>query len=320
MIVHRTAREPLRETADVALDRAARPPTTSGARPCAVRRSRERPADRAQAIVLGRALRRRRPTRLSHRRLAVHVFTDPGDGASRRTARGSAHRRIPRRRDLEGLSRGAKHARLLCRRSATPSRFASARRTSVPIAIVGAGEIADLAHLPAYAAHGLKILGIFDLQRASAPPPSPRGTGFRRVYRLARRAGARTTTSRSWTSPFTRGSNARSPRRCSMSGKHLLCQKPLSYDFDEAARLVRLAAERASAMLAVNQQLRYSESVAAARRHDRARLDRRSPSRCAWDFHVYTPWENWPWVAAPAAARPQPVHDSLHRRRALVLG
>jgi len=30
----------------------------------------------------------------------------------------------------------------------------------VPIAIVGAGEIADLAHLPAYEAHGLKVVGI----------------------------------------------------------------------------------------------------------------------------------------------------------------
>ena len=38
----------------------------------------------------------------------------------------------------------------------------------VPIAIVGAGEIVDLAHLPAYAAHGLEIAGIFDRDSARA--------------------------------------------------------------------------------------------------------------------------------------------------------
>ena len=41
-------------------------------------------------------------------------------------------------------------------------------RHKVPIAIVGAGEIADLAHLPAYAAHGLKVVGIHDLDKAKA--------------------------------------------------------------------------------------------------------------------------------------------------------
>ena len=38
----------------------------------------------------------------------------------------------------------------------------------VPIAIVGAGEIADLAHLPAYAAHGLAVAGIFDINKDKA--------------------------------------------------------------------------------------------------------------------------------------------------------
>ena len=37
-----------------------------------------------------------------------------------------------------------------------------------PIAIVGAGEIADLAHLPAYEAHGLKVVGIHDLDGSKA--------------------------------------------------------------------------------------------------------------------------------------------------------
>ena len=42
------------------------------------------------------------------------------------------------------------------------------QRHKVPIAIVGAGEIADLAHLPAYEAHGLQVVGIHDLDRPKA--------------------------------------------------------------------------------------------------------------------------------------------------------
>jgi predicted dehydrogenase len=49
--------------------------------------------------------------------------------------------------------------------------------------------------------------------------------------------------------------------------------------------------------MAVNQQLRFSESVAAAK----AMVDAGwigEPFEMSWDFHVYTPWENWEWVAA----------------------
>ena len=42
------------------------------------------------------------------------------------------------------------------------------RHHKVPVAIVGAGEIADLAHLPAYEAHGLEVLGIHDVDGAKA--------------------------------------------------------------------------------------------------------------------------------------------------------
>ena len=49
-------------------------------------------------------------------------------------------------------------------------------------------------------------------------------------------------------------------------------------------------------VLAVNQQLRFSESVAAAG----AMVSLGwigEPFEMSWDFHVYTPWEAWPWVA-----------------------
>jgi predicted dehydrogenase len=79
------------------------------------------------------------------------------------------------------------------------------------------------------------------------------------------------------------------------AGKHLLCQKPLSYDLNEAGHIVEHA-ESCNRLLAVNQQLRFSESVAATH----AMIEQGwigAPFEMSWDFHVYTPWEAWPWVA-----------------------
>jgi len=163
----------------------------------------------------------------------------------------------------------------------------------VPIAIVGAGEIADLAHLPAYAAHGLKVHGIFDLQRARATAVAERH-GIRRIYdsldELARDEDVKIVDIAVF--PWV---------QCGIAGplldagKHLLCQKPLSYDFDEAARLVAHEDSR-KRVLAVNQQLRFSESVAATQAMVKAGWIG-EPFEMSWDFNVYTPWENWPWVA-----------------------
>jgi len=50
-----------------------------------------------------------------------------------------------------------------------------------PIAIVGAGEIVDLAHLPAYKEHGLKIAGITDINKDRAKEVAERH-GIPRVY------------------------------------------------------------------------------------------------------------------------------------------
>jgi len=135
-------------------------------------------------------------------------------------------------------------------------------RHKVPIAIVGAGEIADLAHLPAYAAHGLKVVGIHDLDKVKAKAVAERH-GLSRVYdsvdEIARDRDVAVVDIAVF--PWV---------QCGIAaplldaGKHLLCQKPISYDFDEAVRLVKHA-EKCKRLMAVNQQLRFSESVAATR-------------------------------------------------------
>jgi predicted dehydrogenase len=163
----------------------------------------------------------------------------------------------------------------------------------VPIAIVGAGEIVDLAHLPAYAAHGLKVVGIHDLDQAKARAVAERH-GIAKVYDSVEEIARDRDVAVVDIAVFPWG-------QCGIAtplldaGKHLLCQKPISYDFDEAVRLVDHAGKR-QRLLAVNQQLRFSESVAAARAMVKAGWIG-EPFEMTWDFHVYTPWENWAWVA-----------------------
>src|SRR5690606_32432607 len=74
----------------------------------------------------------------------------------------------------------------------------------------------------------------------------------------------------------------------------LLCQKPISYDFDEAVRLVDYAREK-NCTMAVNQQMRFTESVAAASAMIKQGWIGK-PFEVSWNFHVYTPWEAWAWV------------------------
>jgi predicted dehydrogenase len=164
----------------------------------------------------------------------------------------------------------------------------------LPIAIIGAGEIVNLAHLPAYKQHGLKIVGITDVDLAKAKTVAERH-GIPRVYssqdELARDSNVAIVDIAVF--PWLQYKVAVPMLD---AGKHLLCQKPLSYDLLEAIRLVEYAEQR-KRLLAVNQQLRWSESVAAATAMV-ARGWIGEPFEMTWDFHVYTPWEAWPWVAA----------------------
>ncbi|MGH8245101.1 MAG: Gfo/Idh/MocA family protein [Gammaproteobacteria bacterium] len=162
-----------------------------------------------------------------------------------------------------------------------------------PIAIVGAGEIVDLAHLPAYKTHRLNVVGITDLNAERAKDVAKRH-GIPRVYRSPEEIAEDKDVAVVDIAVFPW---VQYPIAVQMldAGKHLLCQKPLSYDFGEAERLVEHAENR-KRQLAVNQQLRFSESVAAARVMVAAGWIG-DPFEMSWDFHVFTPWEAWPWVA-----------------------
>lgn len=163
----------------------------------------------------------------------------------------------------------------------------------LPIAIVGAGEIVDLAHLPAYREHGLDIVGITDINADKAREVAKRH-GIPKVYDSTADIAADADVAVVDVAVFPWVQYEVAVPLLD-AGKHMLCQKPLSYDFDEAVKLVEHG-EMRQVKMAVNQQLRFSESVAATK----AMVDAGwigEPFEMSWDFHVYTPWENWAWVA-----------------------
>jgi predicted dehydrogenase len=165
-------------------------------------------------------------------------------------------------------------------------------RHKLPIAIVGAGEIVDLAHLPAYRKHGLEIVGITDINLARAREVAERH-GIPRVYGSSEEVAADPDVAVVDIAVFPWAQYEVAMPMLD-AGKDLLCQKPISYDYDEAERLVAHARRR-KRLMAVNQQMRFSESVAAAK----AMIDQGwigEPFEVSWDFKVYTPWEAWPWV------------------------
>ena len=161
-----------------------------------------------------------------------------------------------------------------------------------PIAIVGAGEIVDLAHLPVYRQYGLPIVGITDKNLERAREVAERHE-IPRVYTSNEDVAADDGVDVVDIAVFPWAQYEVAVPMLD-AGKDLLCQKPISYDYDEAERLVAHANGR-QRLMAVNQQMRFTESVAAAK----AMIDQGwigEPYEVTWDFKVYTPWEAWAWV------------------------
>ncbi len=131
----------------------------------------------------------------------------------------------------------------------------------LPIGIVGAGAIVATAHLPAYRAAGLEIAGITDLDLEKARDVAKQ-FDVPRVYPDldALLADERVRVVDVAVPSAAQPSIA---RRILESGRHMLGQKPFAISPDIAAELAGLAADR-GLVLAVNQQLRFDEGIAAS--------------------------------------------------------
>ncbi len=180
---------------------------------------------------------------------------------------------------------------------------AAARR---PILVVGAGAIVDTAHLPAYRAAGLPVVGLVDPDRRRAEEVAARH-GIGRVHTdLASALADDEVEVVDVAVPADR--QPAIVTAALQAGKHVLAQKPFAPDAATGERLVRLAETRAR-VLAVNQQLRFDEGAAAAYAMvRRGWIGQVSALTIAVD--VWTPWESWPWLLR--APRLEIFYHSIH--------
>ena len=129
------------------------------------------------------------------------------------------------------------------------------------IAIVGAGAIVQVAHLPAYRRAGLPVKGIVDVDRGRA---EKLGALFGlHVYQTVDEVldDDEVEVVDIAVVPQAQPEIA---MRAFAAGKHVLAQKPIAVNTKLGAELVA-AAESAGRVLAVNQQMRFGEGITAAR-------------------------------------------------------
>lgn len=176
----------------------------------------------------------------------------------------------------------------------------------LPVAVLGAGSIVDVAHLPAYRELGLEVRGIFDLDGDRAKEVADRH-GVANVYGSLDEllADDEVAVVDIAVVPSAQPELARAGLR---AGKHLLCQKPFAPDLATGRELVALA-EQAGLRVAVNQQLRWDEGIAAARAMVRAGWIG-LPTTMSVTVDISTDWSAWPWLVR--SDRLEFMYHSIH--------
>lgn len=136
-------------------------------------------------------------------------------------------------------------------------------KTSIPIVLIGGGEIARYAHLPAYQKAGFKVRAIYDNDIARAKAVS-RDFGIERVARSLGEAIDLAGPSSVFDLAIPPEESLRTLAELPQ-GSAVLIQKPMGKTLDEA-RAIRDVCQSNRFKAAVNFQLRFSPMVSAARR------------------------------------------------------
>jgi predicted dehydrogenase len=174
------------------------------------------------------------------------------------------------------------------------------------IGIIGCGGIVNYAHLPAYTANRLNVLACYDLN-AEAARNTAASHNIPRVYEtldalLADPAIAIVDIAvPAWEQRVI-------AEQALAAGKHLLCQKPLAEELDDARAIVA-AAERTGRIVAVNQQMRWSPGIAATRELV-ARGFIGEVTDAQIQVSISTPWHLWPWLRV--SSRLDIMYHSIH--------
>lgn len=159
-------------------------------------------------------------------------------------------------------------------------------------ALIGCGGIVNYAHLPAYRRHNLSIRGCFD-RNPEAARATAEAHAIPRVYESVDDILADTEIS-IVDIAIHPSAQPEIAVRCLEAGKHVLCQKPLGLTPAEARRIVD-AARATGRKAAVNQQMRWSGGIAAARQIVASGFIGELTD-LQINVSVKTPWQMWPWL------------------------
>lgn len=176
----------------------------------------------------------------------------------------------------------------------------------LPIGMIGAGSIVDVAHLPAYRSAGLDIVAIVDrdLDRASAV------AARHEIGRVHATIDGLLDDDRialvdiAVPAPL----QPEIAIRALEAGKDVMCQKPLALDLGAARRIVDRASELGR-MVAVQQQLRFDEGIAATRAMVREAWIGQ-PTAVSFTVDVQTDFAAWSWLVD--APRLELYYHSIH--------
>ena len=160
------------------------------------------------------------------------------------------------------------------------------------IGVIGAGAIVDVAHLPAYRHAGLEVVCLYDIDYDRARETANRHG----INRVARTLDELLETLEVEVVDIAVAPTAQPDilRQALAAQRDVLCQKPFAPELGVAARLIE-EVEASGRTVAVNQQLRFDEGIAAAR----AMVDEGwlgTVLAVTFDVDIWTDWSSWPWI------------------------
>lgn len=180
------------------------------------------------------------------------------------------------------------------------------QRMDMGIGSVGCGGIVQYAHMPAYRKAGFRTVCVHDINREAASTVAA-DNGNPRIHDSLDDLLA---------DPGVDIVDIAVPaweqlaivEKVAAAGKHMLCQKPLAEDFNEAQRIVEVA-QQAGVKQASNQQMRWDAGVAASKELI-AMGAIGQPTDAQILVTIATPWHMWPWLAQ--APQLEVMYHSIH--------
>lgn len=177
---------------------------------------------------------------------------------------------------------------------------------SLGIGIIGAGEIVEEAHLPAYEMAGYKVVGIYNRSKERSERVAKRfniPTIYDSIESLLADPNVQVV---DIALPVEMQSDI--VEKIVAAGKHFLCQKPLGTDLADAEKIANLSTAH-NLKGAVNHQMRWAPGIQYVKQLVKGDylgelLD------TTISVNVFTDWENWPWITE--IDRLEVMYHSIH--------